>query len=402
MKPVKGPSILLLATADARGHLMRGQLLYHSLRARGADVTVLTTSDPGRQFLAEFGVPAEVLSRHYRVLFDKRQKMRTWATDLRVASYLFLPWNMLWDGCRLTLRFIVVDLIVSDSFHPALLVMGGLYPWRKRSVHVYGWSLRESLEQNFVGRLWKPCAYFFRWWVRFGLSRARGRIVHDFAFPVPERVDSSLPEHQLPTPLALINGGLGKHPARKVAVYLNPHFSDPALAQALETGLQEVIAPSPDVQYRDNGEESEKGGIYFLGEGYAGRPGWSPYATDWIEIAAGAELLVSAPGMAALSTAHALDKPILLIVTAQPEQQRNALRAESLGLRHRVVRWDESTTADHFRKSLSEAYRELILENNDYLKRRTGAFDPAAALQKRLNVWADLLMSWASENESLK
>lgn len=26
-----------MATADARGHLMRGQLLYHALRARGAD-----------------------------------------------------------------------------------------------------------------------------------------------------------------------------------------------------------------------------------------------------------------------------------------------------------------------------------------------------------------------------
>jgi len=71
-------------------------------------------------------------------------------------------------------------------------------------------------------------------------------------------------------------------------------------------------------------------------------------------------------------------------------------------LRHRVVPWDESTTADHFRKSLSEAYRELTLENNDYLTRRSGAFDPAVALQERLNVWADLLMAWAAGNESRK
>jgi hypothetical protein len=293
-------------------------------------------------------------------------------------------------------------LIVSDSFHPALLVMGGLYPWRKRSVHVYGWSLRESLEQNFVGRLWKPCAYFFRWWVRLGLSRARGRLVHDFAFPLPKSLDSALPEHQLPTPLALIDSGRAEQPARKVAVYLNPHFSDPTLADALEAALHEAIAASPDDHHRIRGDESGDGGVFFLGEGYAGRPGWRPYATDWIEIAASAELLVSAPGMAALSTAHALDKPIILIVTAQPEQQRNALRAESLGLRHRVVRWDESTTADHFRNLFSEAYRELFMENNDYLRRRTGAFDPAVALQERLNVWADLLMAWASENESRK
>jgi len=65
-------------------------------------------------------------------------------------------------------------------------------------------------------------------------------------------------------------------------------------------------------------------------------------------------------------------------------------------LRHRVVPWDESTTADHFRKSLSEAYRELILENNDYLKHRTGAVDPGSVLQERLNVWVDLLMAWVT------
>ena len=137
------------------------------------------------------------------------------------------------------------------------------------------------------------------------------------------------------------------------------------MAEALETGLQEAIAQSTDEHHRNNGDESADGGVFFLGEGYAGRPGWRPYATDWIDIAASTELLVSAPGMAALAAAQALDKPIILIVTAQPEQQRNAIRAASLGLRHRVVRWDKSTTADHFRKSFSEAYRELIFENND-------------------------------------
>lgn len=381
---------------------MRGQLLYHALRAGGVEVSVLTTSDTGQKFLAQFGVPSEVLSRHYAVLFDERQKMRTWATDLRIATYFFLPWHMLRDIWRLSRQIAGVNLVVNDSFHPALLVMGGLNPWRQRIVHVYGWSLRESLQQNFMGRMLGPWAHFFHWWVGFGLSRSRGRLVHDFAFQLPEQVDPSLPEHQLPTPLALINEGRSPQPVRKVAVYLNPHFSDPVLAEALERSLQEAIAPSADGHRcdmgnaSDKGNESEDGGIFFLGEGYAGRPGWRPYATDWIEVAARAELLVSAPGMAALAAASALDKPIILIVTAQPEQQRNARRAASLGLRHRVVPWDESTTADDFRKSLSAAYRELLLENSDYLKRRTGAFDPAAALRNRLNVWADLLMAWAA------
>lgn len=391
-----------MATADARGHLMRGQLLYHALRARGADVTVLTTSDTGQEFLSQFGVPSEVLSRHYAVLFDKRQKMRTWATDLRIATYFFLPWHMLRDIWHLSRRSSEVDLIINDSFHPALLVMGGLNPWRRSTVHVYGWSLRESLQHNFMGRMLGPWAHFFHWWVGFGLSRARGRVVHDFAFQLPERVDFSLPEHHLPTPLALIEAGRSTQPARKVALYLNPHFSDLALAEALEAGLHDAMATSPDEHHRGNGFEFENEGVFLLGEGYAGRPGWHAYETDWVEIAARAELLVSAPGMAALAAAHALDKPIILIVTAQPEQQRNALRAVSLGLRHRIVRWDESTTGDHFRKSLSEAYRELMLENTDYLNRRAGAFDPAATLKERLNVWADLLMSWAAGNKPRK
>ncbi len=373
---------------------MRGQLLYHALRARGAAVAVLTTSDSGRDFLAEFGVPAEVLSRHYTVLFDKRQKMRTWATDLRIATYFFLPWHMLRDIRRLSRRAAGVDLIVNDSFHPALLVMGGLSAWRRRTVHVYGWSLRESLERNFMGRMLGPWAHFFRWLVRLGLSRARGRLVHDFAFPLPGQVDYSSPEHQLPTPIALVDEERGKPPSRKVAVYLNPHFSDPALAEALETGLQEAMAWSPDVHHRGSGDESGDSGAFFLGEGYAGRPGWQPYATDWIDIAARAEVLVSAPGMAALATAQALDKPILLIVTAQPEQQRNAARAAALGLRHRVVPWDESTTVGHFRSALREAYLELVLENQRYFSKKTGTGDPEAALKERLNVWANLLMAW--------
>jgi len=391
-----------MATADARGHLMRAQLFYHALRARGAGVSVLTTSDAGREFLAQFGVPSEVLSRHYTVLFDKRQKMRIWATDLRITTYFFLPWHMLRDIWRLSRRFSAVDLVVNDSFHPALLVMGGLNPWRRRTVHVYGWSLRESLQRNFMGRMLGPWAHFFHWWVGFGLSRARGRLVHDFAFPVPERVDFSLPEHQLPTPLALIDESQSTQPARKAAVYLNPHFSDPVLADALETVLPEAIAQSAGERHSGDGDKTPGGDVFFLGEGYAGRPGWQPYATDWMEVAARAEMLVSAPGMAALAAAQAMDKPILLIVTAQPEQQRNALRAASLGLRHRVVPWDESTTGDQFRKSLGEAYRDLMLENSVYLQRRAGAVDPAAALRERLDVWADLLMDWASGNKTRK
>ena len=58
--------LLYLATADARGHLMRAQLLTHALRAQGVTVDVLTTSDEGARFLAGFGIEAPVLSRQDR------------------------------------------------------------------------------------------------------------------------------------------------------------------------------------------------------------------------------------------------------------------------------------------------------------------------------------------------
>lgn len=82
------PRIVYLATADARGHLMRAQLLVHALRAAGAgrradDVRC------GQAFLAAFDIDAAVLSRHYAVQFDERQNMLRDATDRNVAHYVF-------------------------------------------------------------------------------------------------------------------------------------------------------------------------------------------------------------------------------------------------------------------------------------------------------------------------
>jgi len=53
---------------------------------------------------------------------------------------------------------------------------------------------------------------------------------------------------------------------------------------------------------------------------------------------------------------------MILIVTAQPEQQRNVERAAKLGLHHRVVPWNEGSTKEQFVKDFTEAYRSLIQE----------------------------------------
>ncbi len=199
------PRILYLATADARGHLMRAQLLSRALIERGAEVRVLTTSDEGATFLGEFGIAAEVLSRHYAVQFDAQQNMQRAATDRNVARYLFDPRHMLRDIWRLRRLMADVDLLVNDSFHPALLVMGCLPGWRRKVVHVYGASLRRALQSNFHGRLPHWLARGFAAAIGFELGRARARLQHDFAYA--EAQCTAPGSFNLPTPVALAAAG---------------------------------------------------------------------------------------------------------------------------------------------------------------------------------------------------
>ena len=91
---------------------------------RPAQVDVLTTSDAGQAFLAAFDIDAAVLSRHYAVQFDERQNMLRDATDRNVAHYVFRPTRMLRDIARLRAIVRDADLVINDSFHPALLFMG--------------------------------------------------------------------------------------------------------------------------------------------------------------------------------------------------------------------------------------------------------------------------------------
>eukprot|EP01036_Dinobryon_divergens_P019016 gene19016-25937_t len=146
-----------------------------------AQVQVLTTSDEGARFLAGFGIDAPVLSRHYAVQFDKEQNMLRRETDRNVAHYMFRPTRMLRDVLRLSRRFREADLVVNDSFHPALLLMGWLPFWRRKVVHVYGASLRHALQTNFEGRMPGAVARLFGGIVAWQIDRSLARIAHDFA-----------------------------------------------------------------------------------------------------------------------------------------------------------------------------------------------------------------------------
>ncbi len=338
--------IVYLATADARGHLMRAQLLVHALREAGASVDVLTTSDAGQRFLARFGISSFVLSRRYAVQFDTRQNMLRVRTNLNVAAYVFLPTRLLRDVIRLRHAVRDAALVINDSFHPALLVMGTMPAWRHKLVHVYGGSLKRALAHNFDGVLPRTLARAFERIVNWQLGSARACIEHDFAYDVGGDMHAS--SYRLPTPVPVIStvpdetaaSAPVTPPPQKAAVYLNPHFCDLALAAALSKGLDEA------------GLQAHK-----VGEGYAGHDGWLGVDEAWAEHAARSALIVSAPGMAALSIALVYGRPIMLIVTDQPEQLTNAEKAVQLKLAHRVVRWRGD--ADAFRREVSHAAAAL-------------------------------------------
>jgi len=367
---LSAPRLLYLATADARGHLMRAQLLTHALRAQGAHVDVLTTSDAGVQFLRRFGIEASLLSPRYAVQFDARQNMRAAATDANVAAYLLHPARMLRDILRLRRRLRGVDLILNDSFHPALLVMGMLPGWRRKIAHVYGASLRAALQGNFDGRLPRPVAALFARLIGWQIDAAAGQLEHDFAQP---RLQACGRRFRLPTPVALAAPAVpGAAPQMPIAaVYLNPHFRDPDLAQALEQGLQRA------------GLHSHR-----VGEGYADRAGWVGEDPQWIACAAASTLLVSAPGMAALSVAQVYRRPILLLLTEQPEQQRNARRAAACGLAHRTVVWRGDGEA--FALAVAAACRALQSEPLPPAPEPPPLDAPA-----RLQLWVQLILALA-------
>ncbi|MFM0289598.1 glycosyltransferase family protein [Paraburkholderia megapolitana] len=367
------PRIVYLATADARGHLMRAQLLVHALRQDGAQVEVLTTSDAGQRFLAGFGIEAEILSSHYAVQFDSRQNMLRGATNRNVAHYIFRPGRMLRDIARLCRVARHADLIVNDSFHPALLFMGTLPGWRHKVLHVYGGSLKAALLGNFDGVRPRSVGRAFGWIVGRQIEAARSCIEHDFAYELAATERSS--RYRLPTPVPLV--GPQPHAEQDgAAVYLNPHFSDPGLADALCVGIA------------DAGLTSHR-----VGEGYAGQDGWLAVDPDWASRAAHAQLIVSAPGMAALSIALIYRRPIMLVLTDQPEQATNAARAAQLGLVHRVVTWHGD--ADDFREQVAHAATELTASGKSAEQTVPAGRERA---QARVDAWIARLLALCGEH----
>jgi hypothetical protein len=319
-RPRIGDRILWLAVSDGRGHLMRAQLMRQLLGGAGVDVDIVTTSDDGAAFVASFGAPCAVLSRHFGIHFDGQQNLRKVRTAAGMFAYVLAP-----GRCRADLRWLErrargAALVVNDSFHPALLVAGlGQGPLRGKLVQVYGETLRRAV-QGFWGQR-GPYADA----VAGALGRSRACIEHTFT----EGPSTEPGVIRLPPLFALprrdraeVHAALGvPRGGRLATVYLNPYFHDASLADAIERSLAAAGFT-----------------MHAVGEGFASRPGWHLRDPHLVEAVAAADVFVSAAGMASLGQARTFGVPFLAIATAQPEQRANLapLRAAA-GPRCRVV-----------------------------------------------------------------
>jgi len=320
--------ILYLALADARGHLMRASLLFHALGRAGIAVDVVTTAREGIRFLDSLGVPARLLSEHFRVEFGDRHDMSRVRTDRRIFEYLVFPWRGLADLCRLAALGRGADLVVNDSLHPALLIAPALgFP--HPVVQLYGENLWRAMEDNLDHRAPPWVAERYRRALHAVRKRAFARIVHTLGATGLE--PGSGPRTYRLAPL-IARPGRTRDTVRAelgipdgvplAAVYLNPHFRDPAIAAAVEEGL------------RRRGFR-----LHAVGEGYAGRPGWIPTDGRFGDVVHAADLLVSGAGMGALELARSSGTPLLVLLGDQPEQARNVaeLRQRAPGLALRSV-----------------------------------------------------------------
>lgn len=310
--------IVWLAVADARGHLMRAHLARRLLEGRGARVDVLTTSEEGRAFLAALGTPSELLSCHFSVAYDDRQNMARGQTEARALRYFFMPSRGAADLARLAELARGAAYVVND-FHPLLLVAGARGAGDGAAlpcpvVHVYGENIWGAIEGHFEGRRGALFSRGFGALVRGLRDRAHARIEHTFAAPLEGDLDRARGSYRLLPMVAAPRRGAAEVRAalgvgrgqRLAAVYLNPHFADPAVAEALEAALS-----------------AEGFVMHAVGEGYAARPGWRAYDGAFADVAAAADLLVSAPGMGAVGMARLFGVPFLALLTDQPEQRAN-------------------------------------------------------------------------------
>ena len=361
--------IVYLAVAEGRGHLMRAQLAARLLAPEGIAVDVVTTSDAGVAFAAEFGLRSTVISDSYRLIYDDRQNLARMRTRAMTMGYLLAPTRCLRDLAWLEGYAHDAALIVNDSFHPALLA-ASLAGTRlaDRIVHVHGENTRRAVEDS-AGRgpmramIKKALAKSARIEISLGVRSSE----------VPtSRVMRLPPLLPAPRERSLVRAELGVPAGKRLAVvYLNPYFKDAALADALDAALREFH-------------------VHAVGEGYAERAGWRGLDAALGDAVAAADVFVSAAGAGALSLARATGVPMIALATDQPEQRKNLASIVDPGCAWRTV----VDLAGDVPAQLASALAELPTTAS------TG--DAELAVRRARALWLKTLTSLVATNRSRK
>ena len=304
---MKQISVLHLAVAEGRGHLVRA----HRLRRLFADtlikIDIVTTHTSGQEFLRQLGTPSSVLPGGLSLPFDARHVMQLGALRAHLVHYVRR--GLLADIRALKERR--ADFYVNDSLHPALLT-GLVDP--KRVVLLHGDTMEEAFLRHFDET---PFQDAYRALASNLLRRARYR-VHHSAFADPSgMVDLTEGIATIPPLLppllrsdTEVRRSLGAAAGIPIAtVYLNPHYREVAVAQAIERAL------------------AGRYHVHAVGEGYSGRPHWLASDPNLGEVIARSSVFVSGAGMASIAEARRADVPLLVLEGHQPEQTLNLERA---------------------------------------------------------------------------
>ncbi len=361
--------VVWLAVAEGRGHLMRAQLAARLLAPEGIAVDVVTTSEAGVAFAAEFGLPSTVISNSYRLVYDDRQNLARLRTRAMAIGYLVTPTRCLRDLAWLEGYAHDAALIVNDSFHPALLA-ASLVGTRlaDRVVHVHGENTRRAVIDSagagpMRAMITRALARSARIEISLGVRTAeppRGPL-----FTLPPLLPAPRDRAQVRAELGVPAG------ARLAVVYTNPYFQDPALADALDAALAGFH-------------------VHAVGEGYANRPGWRARDAALGDAIGAADVFVSAAGAGALALARATGVPMIALATDQPEQRQNLTSIVDPGAAWRTV----VDLAGDVRAQLAAALAALPAT--------TSTGDAELAVRRARAMWLGTLLALVENNRKRK
>lgn len=304
--------ILYLAIADGRGHLMRAHLLRELLAGHGVTVDIVTTSEDGARFLEALGSPSRLLPNSPQLQFDDRHRLDVRRTRAALLRYL-RP-----SGVRRELRTLEAwaegaDLVVNDSMHLALLFASAWRP-KLRVVQVVGENIFRSATEFVRGEGSAVLRGMGASLISAAFGRSFARIFHSLS----PALSTTARTWRLPPITAAPRAA--PREGRTAAVYLNPHYASPEIAEAVERAIRSAGLA-----------------LHGVSEVFAARPGWRATDPRFVDAVANASVLVSGAGMAALEQSRLFGVPLVTLLGDQPEQARNVAEASADPERPRCV-----------------------------------------------------------------